>query len=65
MTLKIKNRIIREKERRYLTGVPPATWWRLEQADQAPKSFKIGVCAKGWLLSDIEDWISTKAGGEI
>ena len=31
------DRVIREKERLYLTGVPPASWWRLEKAGLAPK----------------------------
>ncbi|WP_339860805.1 helix-turn-helix transcriptional regulator [Paremcibacter congregatus] len=54
------NRIIREKERRYLTGVPTASWWRLEKSGDAPKGFKIGVASKGYLLKDIESWIASK-----
>jgi len=61
----IKNRIIREKERRFLTGVPTATWWRLEKAGKAPKGFKIGVSAKGWLLADIQNWITSKVEGDV
>ena len=55
------DRVIREKERRYLTGVPPATWWRLEKAGLAPKGFKLGPAAKGWMQSSIQTWIQDKA----
>jgi len=65
MNQETRKRIIREKERLYLTGVSPSTWWRLEKAGKAPKCFKLGPSAKGWLISDIEDWISSKAEGEV
>lgn len=55
-------RIVREKERRHLTGVPTASWWRLEKSGDAPKGFKIGPAAKGWLLDDILNWITEKSG---
>ncbi len=63
-TLQAKNldRIIREKERQHLTGVPTVSWWRYEKLGEAPKGFKIGSSAKGWLLSDIQSWISSKVG---
>jgi|FLOH01.1.fsa_nt_gi predicted DNA-binding transcriptional regulator AlpA len=58
---KIINRIIREKERCFLTGVPSVSWWRMEKSGKAPVGFKIGTNAKGWLLKDIDQWIQSKA----
>ena len=55
------DRVIREKERRYLTGVPPATWWRLEKAGLAPKGFKLGPASKGWIYRTIFEWIQSQA----
>jgi len=59
------NRIIREKERRFLTGVPTVSWWRLEKSGKAPKGFKIGPAAKGWLLKDIQTWITSRSNQEV
>jgi hypothetical protein len=41
-TLQAKNldRIIREKERQHLTGVPTVSWWRYEKLGEAPKGSK-------------------------
>ncbi len=61
MNREIIDRVIREKERLYLTGVPPASWWRLEKAGLAPKGFKLGPSSKGWSLERIQSWIQSKA----
>ena len=59
------DRIIREQERHFLTGVPHTSWWRMEKTGMAPKGFKIGTAAKGWLLKDIQTWIlSCSRAGE-
>ncbi|WP_380082074.1 helix-turn-helix transcriptional regulator [Kordiimonas pumila] len=60
----IPDRVIREKERRYLTGVSNTTWWRLEKAGLAPKGFKLGAAAKGWTLNSIEEWIKSRKEGQ-
>ena len=56
-------RLIRLPEVRERTGVPTSTiyYWIHKGTFPAPK--KIGERASAWLLSDIEDWIQSKAEG--
>ncbi len=64
MNIETVDRIIREKERHHLTGVPTPSWWRLEKAGKAPKGFKIGPSSKGWRLSCLQAWMDACANGE-
>lgn len=53
------DRIVREKERRHITGRSPASWWRDEKTGRAPKRIKIGPNAVGWRLSELLAWIKS------
>lgn len=63
--LPIADRIIREKERRFLTSVSTSSWWRLEKAGLAPKGFKLGPASKGWMLGTIRQWMVDRANGGL
>lgn len=54
------DRIIREPERRQITGRSAASWWRDERAGKAPSRVRIGDNAVGWRLSDITAWIESR-----
>ncbi|MEI6536199.1 MAG: AlpA family phage regulatory protein [Verrucomicrobiaceae bacterium] len=54
-------RIIREPERRFLTGLSRTQWWRLEQDDKAPRRIMLSQIAHGWTWGEITDWIEARA----
>lgn len=51
------DRIVREAERRVITGRCRTGWWQDERAGRAPKKVKIGPRAVGWRLSDLQAWV--------
>jgi len=53
-------RIVRERERRAITGVSTSGWYRLMSAGTAPRPVPTGEHAVGWLLSDLLDWIERR-----
>jgi prophage regulatory protein len=55
-------RIIREAERRHISGIPRAVWWRLEREGKVPRRVQISKRAVGWLESEMESWLREKAG---
>ncbi len=58
MDREVLDRIVKEIERRHLTGVSRTQWWRLEQKGEAPSRLRIGSNSVGWRLSDLMQWIS-------
>lgn len=50
-------KIVREQERRVLTGVPKTTWFRLRKLGQTPAPVRLTPRTIGYLLSDLEEWI--------
>jgi len=54
------DRIVRERERLRITGVPRSTWLKYEKLGQTPKSAPLFGTAKGWFLSDLQKWIDEK-----
>lgn len=57
-------RIVREPERRHITGPSRAHWYRLELEGEAPKRIAITERCVGWRLSDLERWVQLRARGE-
>lgn len=43
-------------------GLSGTTVWRLERAGQFPKSIRLSPGAIAWRESDIEGWITARAG---
>ena len=54
------DRMIREKERRLLTGICRSTWWRWSGKGLAPKAVRLGPSARGWPESVIRRWLEEK-----
>ena len=57
------DRIVREPERRAITGRSPARWWRDEKAGKAPLRLRIGDNAVGWRLSELMSWLDSRQAG--
>lgn len=55
-----EDRIIREKERHKITGVPRSTWRKYEQLGEVPKAIPLLGDTKGWRLSEIKAWIVSR-----
>jgi prophage regulatory protein len=55
------DRIIREEERRKVTGLSRTTWWRMERNGLAPKRRQLSANSVGWLESELRAWMSSKA----
>jgi len=62
---KQQERIIRDHERRLLTGVPRATWERYEKAGVVPRSVPLLGNTRGWKLSEIMDWVTSRGPDNI
>lgn len=56
------DRIVRERERREITGVPSASWYRLMTAGQAPRPIPLGPRSVGWRMSALQSWIRAQDG---
>ena len=54
------DRLVREKERQYITSISRSTAWKLEQVGQFPLRKSIGLKSCGWLLSDLLCWINER-----
>jgi len=54
------DRIIRERERREITGVSKTTWWRWEAEGQVPRRRTLGPNSMGWRLSEILEWLENR-----
>lgn len=54
------DRLVREKERQYITSISRSTAWKLEQSGKFPLRKSIGLKSCGWLLSDLLYWINER-----
>lgn len=56
------DRIIREPERKFLTGLSRVRVWELEKLGLFPKRRKLAPNGNsvGWLLSEINEWIQSR-----
>ncbi|HDR2751163.1 TPA: helix-turn-helix transcriptional regulator [Yersinia enterocolitica] len=54
------DRLVREKERQYITSVSRSTAWKLERLGKFPQRKSIGLKSCGWLLSDLLYWINER-----
>ena len=55
-----QERIIRERERREITGIPTSTWYVMQDAGRAPRPVPISERGRGWLLSEINDFLQQR-----
>ncbi len=54
----MSDRIIRDQEAEYRTGLSRSTRWRKEKNGTFPKRRKISTHASGYLESEIDDFVS-------
>lgn len=54
------DRLVREKERQYITSISRSTAWKLERSGKFPLRKSIGLKSCGWLLSDLLCWINER-----
>jgi prophage regulatory protein len=57
-----QDRIVRERERKSLTGIGRITWTRMERAGHAPKRrlLTAGGNRICWLYSELQEWIKSR-----
>ncbi len=53
-------RIVRNPERRKITGYGDTQWGVLEREGKAPRRRQIGPRAVGWLLSELIEWVNSR-----
>ena len=54
------DRIVRDPERRIITGYGPTQWRELERKGEAVRRRQIGPRAVGWLLSELIEWVNSR-----
>ena len=67
-----RRRIVRERERRDITGIGPTTAWRLEALGQFPRRVRLTSKSVGWYEDELLEWVESRgasrstapAGGE-
>lgn len=57
-------RLVREPDRRLITGVSRTQWWALERKRVAPAKVRLGGNSVAWRLSDLLAWIEQRAMSE-
>jgi predicted DNA-binding transcriptional regulator AlpA len=60
----VDERLIREPERKKITGTSRAHWHRLEVAGRAPRRIAISERIVAWRLTEIMAWVHARAAGE-
>lgn len=54
------DRIVREPERKFITGISSAGAWRGERAGTFPSRIRLGENSVGWKLSDLMAWVESR-----
>jgi len=53
-------RIVRDRERREITGVSRTTAYELERRGLFPARVELVGCRVGWKLSELQEWVRTR-----
>jgi prophage regulatory protein len=59
------DRILRENEVAQATGLGRSTRYCMEREGRFPRRRRIGQSAVGWLESEIQQWIESRAVGTV
>ncbi|EIM5533477.1 AlpA family phage regulatory protein [Salmonella enterica subsp. enterica] len=57
-----RERLVREDERRKMTGLSRSTVWRLEREGAFPGRKQTGKNSCAWLMSDLLLWMHERSG---
>ena len=60
MRLINSDRFIREDECRNITGLSRSTRHRMERAGTFPRKYRLSTSARGYKLSEVDEWRSTR-----
>jgi predicted DNA-binding transcriptional regulator AlpA len=55
-----QDKIVREPERKEITGLSRVSWWRLERNGMVPKRIKLSSNTVGWRLSELMEWVRSR-----
>ena len=53
-------RLVRERERARITGVPRSTWYLWMQEGRAPRPVQLGEQSVAWVEQELLDWVASK-----
>jgi len=53
-----EERIVREADRRYVTGISRTKAWELEKVGAFPKRVRLGNRSVGWKLTELREWVN-------
>jgi predicted DNA-binding transcriptional regulator AlpA len=53
------DRVVREREREHITGMPKASWYALPE-DERPKQIKLSARAVAWSYNELLAWVEQK-----
>jgi predicted DNA-binding transcriptional regulator AlpA len=59
----VSDRIVREPERREVTGIGRTKWWGLEREGRVPKRRLLAGHRVGWLESELVEWMHAQPVG--
>jgi prophage regulatory protein len=54
------DKILRQGEVEEIVGLSRTTIWRMVRAGRFPAKVRLSLRARGWLLSDIEAWLTSR-----
>jgi prophage regulatory protein len=55
------DRFVGEVEVGHITNLSRSTRWRLQQKGQFPRTIQLSPGRKGWLLSEVTEWVKARA----
>jgi predicted DNA-binding transcriptional regulator AlpA len=55
-----QDRIVRERERRAITGIGRSTAYPLERSGEFPRRVKLPGGRVGWRLSELQEWVRSR-----
>ena len=56
----MSDRIVRENERRHITGLSRTSAWRMERQGQFPRRRRVSNGTVGWLLSELLEFVASR-----
>jgi len=58
--MEVSDRIVREPERKIITGISSSNAWRYEREGTFPKRIRIRANSVGWRLSELLAWVESR-----
>jgi len=53
--------VVREPERKRITGLGRVQWYRLERMGRVPQRLQLGENSVGWLRHELDAWLRERA----